>query len=1074
MRAWTKVWVVIVAVCAGLTVYEIPNARLVWRCASMARRLKKELVPKEVARSILTDEIAAADPEAADILRYCLGEPNDYDLADLVAKYPQNEFFLAQMLDKITEANLIDARAPLALTDRLIALSPDNAHYRYLKGWIFLKPPRDAGREQETLEQFEFGNKAEDFYLPYSFYKQRVDTLSELAGLSPLERRLAEPREGGVYRELTEFIARAYGVYPKLDRESFRRLSAAFSQVAERLIDNAEQDGCLGYGHFLLVCCETARLRHLDLSPAEARQNRFRLCQTEELKKVLGEQTIALIIAFADVMKVVLAASVFTAVVHPLLFLFVWLFLVVVNRLRGRAQNVSVGVKAPVLLVAGLVGVFGLTILYGLLIKLSASRFLAALAFLAAAAIMWICLVLLAPISPSGRTHFEPSRGRVARVCGVLWILGAIADAIACSLVLSTDPVARYLVFSAVLVCWSALCVLVWAVVAYRHHVFGGIPNQGPLNSRFAQLLLVLLLMTAMTGFVRPLPVVPWVLGFLTILFVGLAAAHAPLSRLACLRAARHIFSRDGEIVATRTKLARMMSTILLLVWIVGLAGVHISAGKLSQLKSSLTDTLATHRPLPQANRETYERVLSRKYTDDPNARVRTGFKEDVGLPMELHLISPEDLRAIISERYAANKPIREKMLLELMRRGGHDIRPLVVETLKDPNALDVLIRRAEWGEMSVKDQLERIFQNKMVELAETTGPIRQDPNSIRSLIIRVDWGDETARGTLTRAFQTRLVQVSKRIRGQDHNSDLRSDLMLLQEMESVLYRSSSIRQLIIDANMPELLKPVSRPQTSGRELLTSLFEIAGALAFISDPQEAKARFSDVIDLVAPMPDDPNRPDLPLSAGVLLRAWAGGYRECLFYRALTGVPKPQVTALLKEYIHHRRMSDPFNEIELLDVFARAGDRELAEWIFRSVAESRPTVQVSDYPDLVPTLQPINISDLKGTRVVERTEDRTDRYLEPTFPYLGPESIPLLLEHLDSDNDQLRAFVVWRMTSLGYQWTDEQLAAIRQDSYWKVRLNALFALDRDDLATAIEDESPLVRVVVRMLIQFDSP
>jgi len=215
------------------------------------------------------------------------------------------------------------------------------------------------------------------------------------------------------------------------------------------------------------------------------------------------------------------------------------------------------------------------------------------------------------------------------------------------------------------------------------------------------------------------------------------------------------------------------------------------------------------------------------------------------------------------------------------------------------------------------------------------------------------------------------------------------------------------------------------------------------------------------------MRDDRNRPDVQQSRDILLRAWTGGYHECLFYRSLTGVPTPYVTTLLKEYVQRRQLPYPFDELEFFDVFARAGDRELAEWIFQKVAESPPTTEVSHYPDGIPIGRPIRPSEVKKEK---RREDIGYRYLEPTFPYLGNESIPMLLMHLGTDNDQLRAFIVWRVTSLGYEWPSDRLRELLKDSYWKVRLNVLFALDTDDLANALDDESAVVRIIAQMLHQ----
>lgn len=181
MRLRTKVWITIVTACIALTVYEIPNARLIWRYARMVNLGFDMTQGKPGIQSRLTDELVAADPEAADILTYCLAEPNDEDLAELVVKYPDNEFFLAQLADRLTEANLVDPRAVLCLADRLVALSPDNAHYRYMKGWILLSEPSRPQRQRDALEQFELGNAVSQFYLPHSKYKQRVDALCDKA-----------------------------------------------------------------------------------------------------------------------------------------------------------------------------------------------------------------------------------------------------------------------------------------------------------------------------------------------------------------------------------------------------------------------------------------------------------------------------------------------------------------------------------------------------------------------------------------------------------------------------------------------------------------------------------------------------------------------------------------------------------------------------------------------------------------------------------------------------------------------------------------------------------------------------
>jgi len=136
------------------------------------------------------------------------------------------------------------------------------------------------------------------------------------------------------------------------------------------------------------------------------------------------------------------------------------------------------------------------------------------------------------------------------------------------------------------------------------------------------------------------------------------------------------------------------------------------------------------------------------------------------------------------------------------------------------------------------------------------------------------------------------------------------------------------------------------------------------------------------------------------------------------------------------------------------------DRDVAEQIFLKVAETSPIEDTYD----IPIGKAISVSD--GPLPLLH-KDAGHKFLEALFPHLNSESIPLLLEHLDSDNDQLRAFIVWRVTSLGYEWPDDQLQELLKDEYWKVRLNTIFALDADNLAKALDDENAVVRIVARM-------
>lgn len=185
-----------------------------------------------------------------------------------------------------------------------------------------------------------------------------------------------------------------------------------------------------------------------------------------------------------------------------------------------------------------------------------------------------------------------------------------------------------------------------------------------------------------------------------------------------------------------------------------------------------------------------------------------------------------------------------------------------------------------------------------------------------------------------------------------------------------------------------------------------------------------------------------------------------------FWESLKKLPLPSAKRLFKSYCQRTEFADLYTKSdfdEFASLIVMMADRDLAEQIFLKVAETSPIEETYD----IPIGKAINVSD--GPLPLLR-KDTGHKFLEALFSHLGIESIPLLLEHLDSDNDQLRAFIVWRVTSLGYEWPSDQLQRLLKDNYWKVRLNTLFALDVDNLAKALDDENVIVRLVARMLHQ----
>jgi hypothetical protein len=324
-----------------------------------------------------------------------------------------------------------------------------------------------------------------------------------------------------------------------------------------------------------------------------------------------------------------------------------------------------------------------------------------------------------------------------------------------------------------------------------------------------------------------------------------------------------------------------------------------------------------------------------------------------------------------------AGKSITDKKLMRLLRYCGPDLCPIILNELSDPNSYDVLVIRAEWGDSSVKEQLDHIYQDRLV------------------------------------VYST----------GDDDSTN------------------------------------------QGPSSLGELLQLAGALARLSDGVEEKQRLSyllkEVVQKTRSLGIGPSLTD-PRHAERIMKP---------FFVALSKLPRVEATALLKSYLRQTKFVDFFGDrgrdLSHIVALLKDGDRELAEEVVAVLA---------GLPTSTETLE-INAgesADQRDQRLRQYRDRNSAACLESISVHLSGESIPLLLEHLDSDNDQLRAFIVWRVMSLGYEWSDEQLESLRRDSFWKVRMNALFAHDIDDLKAFAEDENPLIRTVAQMLFRSDSP
>jgi hypothetical protein len=134
---------------------------------------------------------------------------------------------------------------------------------------------------------------------------------------------------------------------------------------------------------------------------------------------------------------------------------------------------------------------------------------------------------------------------------------------------------------------------------------------------------------------------------------------------------------------------------------------------------------------------------------------------------------------------------------------------------------------------------------------------------------------------------------------------------------------------------------------------LVRLLSIAGAMAFISQPQETAARL--------------NRLMIPMTQRY------GTDLAHAFGRSLRGLPKSNATALLKEYVRRTNLEGHFITSDFATILTRAGDRDLAERVFRLVVRSPPTHVSYEWYFAHPA---------------------NKQYLEAILPHLGRESVPV--------------------------------------------------------------------------------
>jgi len=186
----TSIWVAVIAVCVGLGLWQRENLGLIWReYSSLHRHIKYEDHSMKICGPFIPRKVAKEDPEAAAVVEVCLGrfhreaDERIEAVAEKLIEYPDNKFLLFELVRYLCEdGRAVDPQVTLTFVERLIALEPDNANYHYIKCY-FLLADRHGNDIDTALEELEYANRCHEYNLPYNSYRRRAINIANKAKL---------------------------------------------------------------------------------------------------------------------------------------------------------------------------------------------------------------------------------------------------------------------------------------------------------------------------------------------------------------------------------------------------------------------------------------------------------------------------------------------------------------------------------------------------------------------------------------------------------------------------------------------------------------------------------------------------------------------------------------------------------------------------------------------------------------------------------------------------------------------------------------------------------------------------
>ena len=345
--------------------------------------------------------------------------------------------------------------------------------------------------------------------------------------------------------------------------------------------------------------------------------------------------------------------------------------------------------------------------------------------------------------------------------------------------------------------------------------------------------------------------------------------------------------------------------------------------------------------------------------------------------------------------------------------------------SISSPQDLSRILAQFKDYGLPLKDyELLRIIEKCNSDVYDIIVDSLEHPESEKALVSRAKAGDKTIEAKLDQLFDDKLSKLN-----------LKNSV----KMEARTY--------------------IKYDQIRGLE---DCLNIASALAAISEPDEAGKRYLDIIEKV--------NNEWGKIEKVNKEWWKNDDLQWLayhLYRSLNCLPKQQATYVLKTYLKKTdyydltKIRNLLNLSEALTMFA---DTELAEQVFERTREI-PLIEKFFYMDIKYYGFPEII-----VEEIDRPRFMAIKLRKATSPYFHESLISELKKELKRDNPNIRAYVVWQLTKLGYEWSEQEFKQLFSDEDWKVRLNTLFAMDEKSVRTALDDENPVIRVTAKFIIE----